>query len=166
MIRVRFAPSPTGYLHIGGARTALYAHLFARKNKGRFVIRVEDTDQERSTDEFLRLQLADLDWLGYEWDEGLRKDTLESFGPLGPYRQSQRLSIYQEYASELIKMGKAFYCFMTEGEIEQARNESMKSTGQPKIKSPYRDWVLDDAKSKISEGARPVVRFKNPDGAQ
>ncbi|NUO10050.1 MAG: glutamate--tRNA ligase, partial [Candidatus Brocadia sp.] len=95
-VKVRFAPSPTGYLHIGGARTALFNWLFARHNKGTFLLRIEDTDQQRSTEEATQAILDSMKWLGLDWDEG-------------PYFQSQRLSVYKEYAEKLVAQGSAFY---------------------------------------------------------
>ena len=118
-IRVRFAPSPTGYLHVGGARTALYNYLFAKHNGGKFILRIEDTDEARSTEEAMRMQISDLEWLGLNWDEGPDPKTLKDVGSYGPYRQSQRLSIYKEHADRLLAQGKAFYCFMTDAEIER-----------------------------------------------
>src|SRR5262245_35139873 len=106
--RARFAPSPTGYLHVGGARTALFCELFAKHYQGQFILRIEDTDEERSTEESLRLQLADLKWLGFKYVEGVDPDTLKDFGPHGPYRQSQRKHVYQEHAERLLKDGKAY----------------------------------------------------------
>ncbi len=105
--RVRFAPSPTGYLHVGGARTALYNYLFAKKNNGKFILRIEDTDAERSSEESLRGMIDDLVWLGLKWDEGVDPVTLKDMGSFHPYRQSQRLQIYQEVAQQLLKEGKA-----------------------------------------------------------
>ena len=102
-VRVRFAPSPTGCLHVGGARTALYSYLFAKKNLGQFILRVEDTDLERSAEESLVMQLQDLQWLGLNWDEGVDSSTLKDKGSLGPYRQSQRLDFYKKYADELLQ---------------------------------------------------------------
>ena len=110
-VRTRFAPSPTGYLHVGGARTALYNYLYAKKMGGTFVLRVEDTDQERSTEESMRSQLSDLSWLGLDWQEGIQAETLEEKGKYGPYRQSQRLEIYKKQADKLIEKGLAYYCF-------------------------------------------------------
>jgi glutamyl-tRNA synthetase len=104
--RLRFAPSPTGYLHIGGVRTALFNWLWARKTGGSFILRIEDTDQERSTDESRKVILDSLDWLGIDWDEGPNKG-----GAFGPYSQMERLSLYEEKAEELIKGGKAFRCY-------------------------------------------------------
>lgn len=126
-------------------------------------MRVEDTDAERSTEESMRMQLADLKWLGYKYDEGVDPDTLKDFGPYGPYRQSQRLSIYREHADRLLKEGKAYYCFLTDEEIEKQREEATKAGRPPQVNSPYRDWSLADAEKKIAEGGKAVVRFKVPD---
>lgn len=166
MVRVRFAPSPTGYLHVGGARTALYSYLFARKNKGQFILRVEDTDEERSTEDSMRMQLADLKWLGYDYDEGVDADTLRDFGPYGPYRQSHRLSIYREHADKLLREGRAYYCFLTDEEIEKQRSQAMAEGRPPQVNSPYRDMSLGEAEKKIAAGAKAVVRFKVPDLAR
>jgi nondiscriminating glutamyl-tRNA synthetase len=163
MVRVRFAPSPTGYLHVGGARTALYSYLYAQKHKGVFVLRVEDTDTERSTDEFMRMQIADLKWLGYEYQEGVDAETLKDFGPHGPYRQSQRLAIYREHADKLLKDGRAYYCFLTDEEINVQREASVKAGRPPQVNSPYRDLPLKEAEKKLAAGEKAVVRFKVPD---
>ena len=127
-VRVRFAPSPTGYLHVGGARTALYNYLFAKKNGGKFILRIEDTDEARSTEESLKGVVDDLVWLGLQWDEGVDPVTLKDVGPYGPYRQSERLDIYKKYAEQLLKDGKAYYCFLTDAEIEKQR-EANKAQG-------------------------------------
>src|SRR3982751_4751890 len=108
--RVRFAPSPTGYLHIGGVRTALFNWLYARKTGGTFVLRIEDTDQERSTPESKAIIFEALDWLGIDWDEGPGKEGT-SRGPHGPYEQMKRLAIYAEWARKLIEGKKAFRCY-------------------------------------------------------
>ena len=105
-IRVRFAPSPTGYIHVGNARTALFNWLFARQHKGVFVVRVEDTDVERSREEYEHRLIDDLRWMGLDWDEGP-----DVGGNFGPYRQSERLDIYQGYTQILLAEGKAYYCF-------------------------------------------------------
>ena len=118
-VRVRFAPSPTGFLHIGGARTALYSSAFAKKNKGTFVLRVEDTDLERSKKEYEESQIADLKWLGIEYDEGPDKP-----GDCGPYRQSERLDLYKKYASQLVDQGLAFPCFCTDEELDAKRKKA------------------------------------------
>ena len=110
--RVRFAPSPTGYLHIGGVRTALFNWLWARKNDGVFVLRIEDTDQERSTEESVRVILDSMSWLGLDWDEGPGKG-----GPHGPYTQMERLPLYKEWSEKLIAAGKAYRCFCTKEKL-------------------------------------------------
>lgn len=159
-VRVRFAPSPTGYLHVGGARTALYNYLYAKRHGGKFILRIEDTDEARSTEESLRMQIDDLLWLGLNWDEGPNPDTLEDNGPHGPYRQSQRLDIYSEHADRLIKKGQAYFCFMTDEEIEAQRQQAMKAGQPPQVNSPYRDWPLEKAKERLAKGDRASVRFK------
>ena len=159
-VRVRFAPSPTGYLHVGGARTALYNYLFAKNKGGDFVLRVEDTDVERSTEESMKMQIGDLQWLGLKWDEGPDPETLKDKGPYGPYRQSQRLEIYKEHAGRLLKNGKAYYCFMTDEEIEVQRQASMKAGKPPQVNSPYRDWTLAQGEEHLAKGNKGVVRFK------
>src|ERR1700755_507901 len=117
-VRVRFAPSPTGYLHVGGARTALYNYLFAKRHGGKFILRIEDTDEARSTEEFIKMQMDDLKWLDLNWDEGVEYKTLKDIGPHGPYRQSKRLDIYKKYADQLMESGRAYYCFLSDAEIE------------------------------------------------
>ncbi|MEK2688364.1 glutamate--tRNA ligase [Bdellovibrio sp. GT3] len=160
-VRVRFAPSPTGYLHVGGARTALYNYLFAKKNGGEFILRIEDTDEARSTQESLRGVVDDLVWLNLLWAEGVDPVTLKDQGPNGPYKQSERMHIYKQIAEQLLAEGKAYYCFLTDAEIEVQREAQMKAGGQPHIQSPYADWTLDQAKAKMAEGGTPpVVRFK------
>jgi nondiscriminating glutamyl-tRNA synthetase len=163
MVRTRFAPSPTGYLHVGGARTALYSYLFAKKNGGEFILRVEDTDLERSTEAFLKNQINDLNWLGLHYAEGVAPETLKDFGPYGPYRQSQRLSIYREYADKLLKSGAAYYCFLTDEEIEAQREAAIKAGKPPQVNSPYRDWPLTKAEQELAQGKKAVVRFRVPD---
>ncbi|MGE5086886.1 MAG: glutamate--tRNA ligase [Bacillota bacterium] len=159
-VRVRFAPSPTGYLHVGGARTALYNYLFAKKNGGEFILRIEDTDEARSTEESLRGVVDDLVWLNLLWSEGVDPVTLKDQGPLGPYKQSERMDIYKKIAEQLLNEGKAYYCFLTDEEIEKQREAQMKAGQQPHVQSPYADWTLEQAKAKIAEGGKPVVRFK------
>jgi nondiscriminating glutamyl-tRNA synthetase len=162
-VRVRFAPSPTGYLHVGGARTALYNYLFAKQHGGDFLLRIEDTDEARSTEESLRMQIADLKWLGLTWDEGPHPETLADVGGKGPYRQSLRKSIYHKYAEQLIEQGDAFYCFMSDDEVERKREE-LKAKGLPlQVNSPYRDLPLAEAKAKIANGEPSVIRFRVPD---
>lgn len=159
-VRVRFAPSPTGYLHVGGARTALYNYLFARKNNGQFIIRVEDTDEARSSDESLRGMVDDLMWLELTWDEGPDPKTLKDRGPYPPYRQSQRLDIYQEIAQQLLKSGKAYYCFLTDAEIEEQRQKAVASGKSTHVVSPYDEWPLEKSMAEVKAGKKAVVRFK------
>src|SRR5438105_14309384 len=120
--RVRFAPSPTGYLHIGGVRTALFNWLWARKTGGTFILRIEDTDQERSTDASRAIIFESLQWLGLDWDEGPGAS-----GAHGPYTQMERLSLYKEKADELIRAKKAFRCFCTKAELD-AQREARKAS--------------------------------------
>ncbi|MEN0059652.1 MAG: glutamate--tRNA ligase [Bdellovibrio sp.] len=159
-VRVRFAPSPTGYLHVGGARTALYNYLFAKKNKGEFILRIEDTDEARSTEESLRGVVDDLVWLNLLWAEGVNPQTLQDVGPHGPYRQSQRQGIYKEVAEKLLGEGKAYYCFLTDEELEKQREEAKLAGRPPQVNSPYQDWPLQKALEHIQVGNKGVVRFK------
>ena len=154
--RVRFAPSPTGYLHVGGARTALYNYLFAKQKKGQFILRIEDTDQERSTDESLAMQIQDLCWLGLHWDEGVCPDSLESKGPKGPYRQSQRLAIYQEYGQKLLQTGKAYYDFRSDEELDKIKAQSQ---AYSRIPRPEEIVPFEEAQERITKGEKPAVRF-------
>lgn len=153
-LRVRFAPSPTGYLHIGGVRTALYAWLWARRNGGQFVLRIEDTDVERNTEEAVEVILEAMRWLGLDWDEGP-----EVGGPHGPYFQSQRLDIYREWADRLVEAGHAYRCFATKEEIQAQREAYEKEHGSKgfRFRSPWRDRTDGDP-------SKPhVVRFKTPE---
>ncbi len=159
-VRVRFAPSPTGSLHIGGARTALYNYLFAKHHGGDFILRIEDTDQARSTEEALRAQIRDLQWLGLDWDEGPDPKTLVDQGAHGPYRQSQRLDIYQAIAAQWLETGLAYHCFLTDEEIT-AQKEAAMAAGQPyQLQSPYRDLSLADAQTRLAAGEKATVRFR------
>ncbi len=150
--RLRFAPSPTGYLHIGGVRTALFNWLWARKTGGAFVLRVEDTDQERSTAESVRVIIDSLRWLGVDWDEGP-----EVGGPHGPYTQIERLPLYKEYAERLIAEGKAFRCYCTREELDLQR-EALKKK-DPKAQFVYPGTCRD---RKDQPDTPFVVRFKTP----
>ncbi len=158
-VRVRFAPSPTGFLHVGGARTALFNYLFAKKYNGKFILRIEDTDEQRNQERFCLELLQSLDWLGLNWDEGVNLSLSAETGELRPYRQSQRKAIYQEYAQKLLEDGRAYYCFLTDEEIAQQK----KIQGQPfQVQSPYRDWSLEKALQRKKEGMQAVIRFKMP----
>jgi len=123
-VRVRFAPSPTGLLHIGNVRTALFNFLFARHHGGKYILRIEDTDVERSTESSEKSILEDLTWLGLTWDEGP-----DIGGPYGPYRQSERISLYREFAEKLLKMGKAYHCYCSEEELRKKGEAERMSVG-------------------------------------
>ena len=164
-VRVRFAPSPTGWLHVGGARTALFNYLFAKKNKGSFILRVEDTDQDRHQEEALRPILESLKWLGLDWDEGpsLQNKQLKSIGPHAPYRQKDRLAIYKKYAEQLISQGKAYYCFMSPEEEAQQKAKALKEEKAWRVSSPYRNLPLKSAKENIKQEKSFCIRFKTPE---
>ena len=155
-VRVRFAPSPTGYLHVGAARTALYNYLFARHNGGTFILRSDDTDTARSTEEFQEDILEHLEWLGLDWDEGLLVG-----GSYGTYRQSDRHERYREVASELVQSGKAYYSFVTTEQLE-----GFKKGAREAGTSPAYDGSLEPSADEVSlllaEGETPPVRFKVP----
>ena len=152
MVRVRFAPSPTGYLHIGGVRTALFNWLWARHTGGKFVLRIEDTDQERSTEESRAVILDSLRWLGIDWDEGPEKG-----GDHGPYTQMERLALYRSWSEKLIASGKAFRCYCTKEELD-AQREALKAR-DPKAKFRY----PGTCRARTDQPDRPfVVRFKMP----
>lgn len=162
-IRVRFAPSPTGTLHVGGARTALFNFLFARHHGGTFILRIDDTDTVRNSETALQQQLDDLCWLGLAWDEGITPDAQSETGQYGPYRQSQRRTLYQNYLEELLNQNLAYYCFLSESDIEQHKAEC-KAAGQPyRPTSPDRNQPLEKALDRIQQGAPAVIRFKAPE---
>ena len=157
-VRVRFAPSPTGHLHVGVARTAILNWLFARKNKGSFILRIEDTDQARSTKESENMIIDDLKWLGLKWEEGP-----DIGGEFGPYRQMERLHLYHQVADELLAKGKAYRCFVSQEEIDENR-ETKLAEGQSTIfRSPYRDADESVWQKKIADGERFTVRIRVPD---
>lgn len=160
-VRVRFAPSPTGNLHIGGARTALFNWLFARHNGGSFILRIDDTDLARSTEESTRGILSALRWLGIDWDEGPVVG-----GPYGPYFQSQRLGIYKDMAQKLIDQGVAYYCYCTPEELAQRRKEAMASGKAPKYDGRCRELSLQERKSKEAEGFKPAIRLRIPESGE
>lgn len=158
-VRVRYAPSPTGHLHIGNARTALFNYLFARSQNGAFIIRVEDTDQKRNVEGGEYNQLDYLRWLGIDWDESIDKD-----GGFGPYRQSERLDIYDRYVRELRDRGLAYECYCTEEELEADREEQLARGVAPKYSGRCRHLTDEDRKAMEAEGRQPSVRFKVPAG--
>ncbi|GAB4281455.1 MAG: glutamate--tRNA ligase [Candidatus Rifleibacteriota bacterium] len=157
-VRVRFAPSPTGYLHVGGARTALFNWLFARKTGGKFILRIEDTDVERSTQEAVDGLLRDMKWLGLNWDEGP-----EVGGPFGPYFQSKRLEIYHRYAKRLLESGAAYPCFCSEEELEAKRQKAEKEHRSVHYDGTCRNLGKEEAERRIAAGESYVVRVRVPD---
>ncbi|MCX7977547.1 MAG: glutamate--tRNA ligase [Bdellovibrionaceae bacterium] len=159
-VRTRFAPSPTGYLHVGGARTALYNWMYARKLGGEFILRIEDTDEARSTEDSLIGLIRDMVWLGLHWDEGPDPETLLDRGPCAPYRQSRRQHIYKEVAEKLLADGRAYYCFLSDEEIERQREQAQAEGRPPHVQSPYESWPLSQAREHLARGHRAVVRFK------
>ena len=157
-MRVRFAPSPTGLLHVGNARTALFNWLMARGHDGTFILRIEDTDAERSTKASEQGILEDLRWLGLEWDEGP-----DVGGPCGPYRQSERLHLYTSYANELLAAGHAYYCFCPPQKLEEDRRRMLEEGKPPRYAGTCRSIGPDEAQRRIEGGERPVVRFRVPE---
>jgi glutamyl/glutaminyl-tRNA synthetase len=158
-IVTRFAPSPTGYLHIGGARTALFNWLLARKTGGKFILRIEDTDLKRNTPTATQQVINDLRWLGIDWDEGP-----EVGGLNGPYFQSQRKEIYERYAAKLIKEQKAYYCFETAEELEQLRKQASQQKKGFVYQRPAVFPTEADARKARAEGKPVTVRFAMPEG--
>jgi len=156
-MRVRFAPSPTGLLHVGNARTALFNWLLARGRGGTFVLRIEDTDVERSTPESERGILEDLRWLGLDWDEGP-----DVGGAHGPYRQSERLDLYRSYASELLERGHAYHCFCPAEQLEADRRAAMDAGRPPQYAGRGRDLSRAEAAGRLAAGEAAVVRFRVP----
>ncbi len=156
-VRVRFAPSPTGHLHVGGARTALFNWLFAKNRGGSFILRIEDTDQERSTAESEEGLLRDLKWLGLDWDEGPGVG-----GPHGPYRQSERTAIYQEYAQRLVKSGAAYHCFCSEELLEQKRKQAEAEHRSHHYDGTCRNLSPDDVQARLARGEKGAIRVRVP----
>lgn len=156
--RVRFAPSPTGWLHVGGARTALFNWLYARQHGGTFVIRSEDTDVERSSGASERGVLDDLRWLGLEWDEGP-----DIGGPLGPYRQSQRLGLYEQQAKKLLASGAAYRCYCTDAELDERRQAALAAGRPPHYDGRCRDLTDDQRAVYEAAGRAASVRFRVPE---
>ena len=156
--RVRFAPSPTGHTHLGSGRTALYDYLLARQTGGKFILRIEDSDQRRYVPGAEEELMNTLRWLGLEWDEGP-----DVGGAYGPYRQSERKEIYLEYARKLIEMGKAYYCFCTSDRIDKIRKEQLANKQNPRYDRTCRKLDPEEAAKRVAQGARHVIRFKIPD---
>ena len=154
-VRVRFAPSPTGYVHVGNARTALFNWLFARHHSGAFVLRIEDTDVQRSEERYETHLIDNLRWFGLDWNEGPDKG-----GPFGPYRQSERKEIYSRHTSELIEQGHAYYCFCSPDQLEAERQEELKAGRQPRYSGRCRNLPREESAHRVAAGEPAAVRLK------
>ncbi|MGL4394030.1 MAG: glutamate--tRNA ligase [Brevinema sp.] len=155
MIRTRFAPSPTGHIHVGNVRSAFFAWLFARSQGGKFILRIEDTDQERSKPEYTEMLLDDMEWLGLNWDEGPRVG-----GPYEPYFQTQRTEIYKEYTEKLLKSGHAFKCYCSDEELEAEREKAEAESRPPHYSGRCRHLTTEEQAKFEAEGRQSVVRFR------
>ena len=158
-VRVRIAPSPSGNLHIGTARTALFNYLFAKKNNGKYVLRIEDTDLDRSSQAYIDNIYDSLKALGLNWDEGP-----DVGGPYGPYQQSDRFDIYPKYAQKLIDMGYAYECFCTQEELDAEKEESIKNKKPHKYSGKCRHLSEEEKEKLRAEGRKPSIRFHVPEG--
>ncbi len=166
-IRTRFAPSPTGELHIGGLKTALFDYLLAKKNKGRFILRVEDTDRKRMVEGAAERMVTDLSWAGVNIDEGVtinNEGELVEQGEYGPYTQSKRLDIYKKYIDQLISEGKAYYCFCSPERLADLRKTQQQNKEAPKYDRHCLNLSPEEVQKKIEAGEPYVVRFKIPEG--
>ena len=158
-VRVRFAPSPTGDLHVGNIRTALFDWAYARHTGGKLIFRIEDTDTERVTDQYINAAIETLKWLGLNWDEGP-----EVGGEYGPYLQSQRLDIYATWAQKFLDQKDAYHCYCSADELEERRQVQMKSNQAPGYDGKCRDLSADQVEKFKQAGRKPVVRMRMPDG--
>jgi nondiscriminating glutamyl-tRNA synthetase len=158
-MRVRFAPSPTGHLHVGNARTALFNWLLARGSGGTYILRIEDTDAARSTLESEVSMIRDLQWLGLDWDEGP-----DTGGSHGPYRQSERLHLYQSYAKELLANDAAYYCFCSVAQLDADRQKALAEGRVARYAGTCRALSREEAAARIAAGERPAIRFRVPEG--
>ena len=157
-MRLRFAPSPTGQLHVGNARTALFNWLFARRHGATFILRIEDTDFERSTRESERAIIEDLRWMGLDWNEGI-----DAGGAKGPYRQSERLDLYRTHAQELIARGHAYYCFCSAETLEADRQAAVMAGRPPMYPGTCRSIPPEEARRRVDDGEAAVIRFRVPE---
>ncbi len=160
-VRVRFAPSPTGPLHIGGVRSALFNWLIAKKVNGKFVLRIEDTDLERSSRQSEEDIKESLTWLGLSWDEGV-----DIGGPGAPYRQTERLDIYAEYTKKLLDSGRAYYCYCTDEELEQERKDLAEKHQMPRYLGKCANLTQEQIEEYKKQGRKPTVRFRVPKDEQ
>lgn len=158
-VRVRIAPSPSGNLHIGTARTALFNYLFAKKNDGKYILRIEDTDLDRSSQAYIDNIYDSLKALGLNWDEGP-----DVGGPYGPYQQSDRFDIYPKYAQKLVEMGYAYECFCTQEELDAEKEESIKNKRPHKYSGKCRNLSEEEKEKLRAEGRKPSIRFHVPEG--
>ncbi|OEG62688.1 MAG: glutamate--tRNA ligase [Halanaerobium sp. MDAL1] len=156
-IRLRFPPSPTGKIHIGNMRTALFNWLVAKQKGGELVLRIEDTDQARSTKEFEDIIIQEMEWLGLDADEGVGIG-----GDYGPYRQTERIDLYQEYADKLLESGHAYKCYCTKEELDQMRQKAIDNDEMPRYDGSCRNLTEEERKDYEAEGREPVLRFKLP----
>lgn len=163
-IRVRIAPSPTGPLHIGTARTALFNYLFARRNGGTFILRLEDTDVTRSSLEYEKDILDGLHWLGIAWDEGPEVAGQPARGPFGPYRQMQRLALYGEAAKRLLAEDKAYYCYCTPEQLEADRKAQEAAHLPPRYVGRCAHLTVEERAAFEAQGRKPAIRFRIPEG--
>lgn len=161
-IRVRFAPSPTGYMHVGNFRTALYSYLFAKKNNGDFILRIEDTDQKRYVQDALEKLINILNWAGFDYSEGvyIENGKVVQRGKYGPYIQSERLDIYKKYAEELVKSGHAYYCFCTPERLENMRKGQLANKQAPMYDRTCLKLPKEEIEQKIKNGEPYVIRQK------
>jgi nondiscriminating glutamyl-tRNA synthetase len=159
-VRLRFAPSPTGYIHIGNVRTAVYNFIIAKKYNAEFILRIEDTDNERSSKEYERMLMEDLKWLGIEWTEGP-----DIGGSCEPYRQSERFEIYEQFTNKLLQSGNAYHCYCTPEELEEARKEAAAANKPIVYSGKCRNLSQDEKKKFEAMGRKPSVRFKLPEDA-
>ncbi|MCT4787408.1 glutamate--tRNA ligase [Exiguobacterium aestuarii] len=157
-VRVRYAPSPTGHLHIGNARTALFNYLFARHAGGKLILRIEDTDQKRNVLNGVESQMKYLEWLGIDWDEGPGRD-----GDYGPYYQMERLSLYEKYVNELMSKGLAYKCYMTSEELEAEREAQIARGEAPRYSGAHRNLTVEEREAFEAEGRKPSIRIRVPE---
>ncbi|CCU79626.1 Glutamyl-tRNA synthetase [Halanaerobium saccharolyticum subsp. saccharolyticum DSM 6643] len=157
-IRLRFPPSPTGKIHIGNMRTALFNWLVTKQKDGELVLRIEDTDQARSTKEFEDIIIQEMEWLGLDADEGVGIG-----GDYGPYRQTERIDLYQEYADKLLESGYAYKCYCTKDELDEMRQKAIDNDEMPRYDGSCRNLSEEERKAYEAEGRKPVLRFKLPE---
>lgn len=164
-VRVRIAPSPSGFLHIGTAKIALFNWLYARQTGGTFVLRLEDTDADRTEEEFVQAMCDGFKWLGIDWDEGPAFGDEPQKGDFGPYRQSERNQLHRDAGQKLLSEGKAYRCFCTKEELDIERERAQKEKRPPRYNGKCRDLDAAEAQARYEAGERNVVRFKVPEGS-